>query len=140
MRGPGREGTASAPVCLENLALLGASASSSSGSGRTISQPTQKDTRIYSSGHREGVNAAMGRLLHNFGVGKGGTAEREVLSAKAKVATSAPLHFSFTPSPPCRSQSEVTMGTKGISCLGSNKQVGGQQVQKAGLHIKKPTT
>lgn len=60
-----------------------------------------------------------------------------MLSAKAKVATSAPLYFSFTPSPPCRLQWEVTMGTKGISCLGPNKQAGGQQVQKADLYIKK---
>lgn len=92
MHGSGREGTASAPACLENLALLGASsASSSSGSGRTISQPIQKDTGIYWSGHREGVSAAMGRLLHKFGVGKEGTTEKEGLIAKAKVATSAPL-------------------------------------------------
>lgn len=34
-------------------------------------------------------------------------------------------------SPPCRSQQEETMGTRGISWLGSNKQAGGQQVQKA---------
>lgn len=91
MHGSGREGTASAPACLGNLALLGASASSSSGSGRTISQPIQKDTGIYWSGHREGVSAAMGRLLHKFGVGKEGTNEKEGRTAKAKVATSAPL-------------------------------------------------
>lgn len=77
MHGSGREGTASAPARLENLALLSASASSSSASGRTISQPIQKDIGIYWSGHREGVSAAMGRLLHKFGVGKEGTTEKE---------------------------------------------------------------
>lgn len=39
----------------------------------------QKDKRVYWSGHREGVSAAVGRLLHKFGVDKEGTAEREVL-------------------------------------------------------------
>lgn len=57
-----------------------------------------------------------GGLLHKFGVGKEGTAEREVLIAK--VATPAPLlRYSSAPSPPCRSQQEVTMGTEGISWL-----------------------
>lgn len=105
MCGPGREGTASAPACLESLALLSASAPSSSGSGRTFSQPIQKDTGIYWCGHRERLSAAIGRLLHKFGEGKEGTAKREELIAKAKVATSAPLFpYSSAPSPPCRSQ------------------------------------
>lgn len=76
----------------------------------------------------------MERLLHKFGVGKEGTAEREELTAKVNVATSAPLLcYSSAPSPHCRSQQEVTMGTMGISWLGSNKQAGKQQVQKADL-------
>lgn len=91
VHGPGTEGTASAPACSENLALPGASASSSSGSGRTISQPMEKGHRDLLVWPQGGSECAIGRLLHKFGVGKEGTAEREVLIAKAKVATSVPL-------------------------------------------------